>query len=127
MRSCSSSFGKTIRDATEHFLAYLRATHRSVPVSRLMKEVQASKVKDGAGKRHLGDLKSRLAVFERDFGPATGSRDHRSAELDDWLRGLPVGPAGRNNFRKVVGGRFPQRSPAATALANPTAATACAR
>lgn len=134
-RECSALLtphGKTLRDATEYFLAHLRSAARSVPVARLVKEVQASKAKDGAGKRHLGDLKSRLAVFERDFEGRTVA-EITTADLDDWLRGVlgaggdPVGPVGRNNFRKVVRGAFSYAVARGYCPTNPVTATARAK
>ena len=128
-RECAAMLaphGKTIRDATTFFLIHLRSAARSVPVVQLVKEVQASKAKDGAGKRHLGDLKSRLAVFERDFEGRLVS-DVTTADLDDWLRGLLVGPVGRNNFRKVVRGAFSYAVARGYCSANPVTATARAK
>ena len=118
--------GKTLREATMFFLAHLRSAVRSVPVGQLVREVQTSKAKDGAGKRHLGDLKSRLTVFGRDFDGRLVS-DVTTAELDDWLRGLPVGPVGRNNFRKVVRGAFSYAVARGYCPANPVTATARAK
>lgn len=91
-----------------------------------MTEVQTTKAKDGAGKRHRGDLKSRLAVFERDFGPRLVS-EIDAAELDDWLRGLPVGPVARNNYRKVVRGAFSVAMARQYCSVNPVTATTWAK
>ena len=134
-RECSALLaphGKTIRDATEYLLTHLRSAARSVPVARLVKEVQASKATDGAGKPHLADLKTRLAVFERDFAGRTVA-EITTAELDDWLRGVlgsrgePVSPVGRNNFRKVVRGAFSYAVARGYCPSNPVTATARAK
>jgi hypothetical protein len=84
-------YGKTISDATEHFLAFLAATARSCTVAELVTEFVAAKKKDGASQRYLEDLSYRLATFEEKFG-ALKVAEILPAQIDDWLRGLDVAP-----------------------------------
>jgi integrase len=91
-------FGKTIDDATRHYVAHLKATERSISAEDLVKELFAAKKADGGGKRLLGTLKSRLGRFARDFdGRLMATITTR--DIDDWLRSLEVGPMSRNHYR----------------------------
>ena len=119
-------FGVSLREAVEMVLPALAAKNKTVPVETLAREVQAAKAKDGAGKRHLEDMKSRLAVLVEAFGSRLVATI-TTAELDDWLRGLSVGPVGQNNFRKVVRGAFSFAVARGYCASNPAAATARAK
>ena len=94
-------FGKTLSEATEHFLDHLAAITRTCLVSELIAEFIAAKAHDGASKRYLQDLRNRLATFSADFGELTISAVQPS-QIDDWLRGLTVAPQTSNNFRTVL-------------------------
>jgi integrase len=98
-------FGKTIADAVTHYVAHLKATERSCNAEQLAKELLAAKKADGIGERHLQDIRSRLGVFAEKFdGQAIATIT--SAQIDDWLRSLPVAPTTRNHYRTVVGLAF---------------------
>ncbi|MSU69853.1 MAG: hypothetical protein EXS39_03575 [Opitutaceae bacterium] len=94
-------YGKTIADATEHFLAHLAAISRTCPVSDLIAEFIAAKRQDGASDRYLKDLRNRLDTFAEDFG-ALKVAGIQPSQIDDWLRGLKVAAQTRNNFRTVL-------------------------
>src|SRR5262249_55368194 len=79
------AFGKTIADATNYFVAHLEASARSCSATRLVAEFLAAKKADGAGIRHLNDLKSRLGVFAKKFDGKMVSTI-TSKEIDEWLR-----------------------------------------
>ena len=119
-------YGVSLRAAIEMVLPGLAAKAKTVPVEQLAKEVQAAKAKDGAGKRHLEDMKSRLAAFSADFGARSVS-SVTTAELDDWLRALPGGGVDRNNFRKVVRLAFSFAVARGYCPSNPVTATARAK
>src|SRR5262245_29780736 len=55
-------FGKTIDDATRHYVAHLRATERSCTVEDLVIQLHKSKKAKGVGEHQLAALKSRLGV-----------------------------------------------------------------
>lgn len=94
-------YGKSITEATEHFLAHLAAISRTCTVSELIGEFNAAKRQDGASERYLHDLRNRLDTFAIDFGEQAVAGILPS-QIDDWLRGLKVGPQTRNNFRTVL-------------------------
>src|SRR5438067_7105480 len=56
-------FGKTIADAVQHYVAYLKATEKSCTAMALVNELVAAKENDGASQRHVDDLRSRLNIF----------------------------------------------------------------
>jgi integrase len=94
-------FGKTIRDATQHYVAYLEASERSCSAEQLVKELLKAREADGVGERHLRDLDSRLSYFAAKFdGQMVGTITTR--DIDVFLRELPVGPMTRNHYRAVL-------------------------
>jgi integrase len=94
-------FGKTIRDATSHYLAHLKASERSCSAEQLVKELLKAREADGVGERHLSDLKSRLSYFATMFdGQMVCTITTR--EIDAFLRKLPVAPMTRNHYRAVL-------------------------
>jgi integrase len=94
-------FNKTIRDAAEHYVAFLKATARSCSAEQLVDELLKAKKADGVGQRHLGDLESRLKFFRCHFdGQMVGTITTR--EIDAFLRDLPVAPMTRNHYRAIL-------------------------
>jgi integrase len=93
--------GKTIQDATTHFLANLEATKKSCTAVDLVKELLDAKRSDGASRRYLGDLKNRLERFAADFNGQVVATI-TGPQIDDWLRALKLAPVTRNNFRRVL-------------------------
>ena len=57
-------YGKTLTEATQHFIAYLRSIERSCTVQTVISEFKISKKQDGKAKSYLRDIKHRLDVFE---------------------------------------------------------------
>jgi integrase len=96
-----SPFGKTIGDAVQHYLAYLKASERSITAGELVTEIIAAKRADGMSNRYVQDLRSRLSRFAGAFDGQMVSTI-TTTEIDHWLRSLPVGPTTRNNFRRVL-------------------------
>src|SRR5262249_7002109 len=94
--------GKTIREATAHYLAHLKANERSCNAEQLVEELLKAKRADGIGERHLYDLESRLGVFAEQFDGKMVA-EITSAEIDAWLRSLAhVGPRTRNHYRAAT-------------------------
>jgi len=94
-------FGKTIRDAVDHYVQFLKASEKSCSAAQLVKELVAAKEKDGASQRHVSDLRSRLNIFANKFnGQAVATIT--SAEIDDWLRSLNVSRVTRNHYRRLI-------------------------
>jgi integrase len=94
-------FGKTIDDAVDHYVAHLKASAKSCTVAQLVKQLVATKESDGASQRHLSDLRSRLNIFAEKFDDKPVATI-TSAEIDDWLRSLPVSPVTRNHYRRLI-------------------------
>jgi integrase len=119
-------FGKTIKDATDFFIAHLKASEKSCTAAELVKELVAAKEKDGASVRHVGDLRVRLDKFAEKFdGKMVATIT--SGEIDDWLRSLNVSPVTRNNFRRLVVLMFNFAIGRGYATSNPAEKTAKAR
>lgn len=97
--------GRTLTDATEHFLAYLDVEEKGWIVSTLYEQCYRAKEREGKSVRYLRDLECRLGRFEEEFG-------HRAAdsisagEISDWLAGLNLSPVSRNNYRRVLAVMF---------------------
>jgi integrase len=94
-------FGKTLRDAVDHFIPFLEAVNNTCTAAQLVDELLKVKEADGASSRYLQDLSSRLGRFADEFdGKPVASIT--ANEVDDWLRALAVAPTTRNNFRRVL-------------------------
>jgi integrase len=110
-------FGKTIDDATKHFISHLQAIERSCTVAALVDEVIAKKTTECRNGRpashdYLVDLTVRLGRFKRDFGERMAATI-TSEEIDDWLCGLKDERTGqslsllsRNNYARALGVMF---------------------
>ncbi len=94
-------FGKTIRDATDHYAKFLRVSSKSCTAEQLVPELIAAKKADGASRPYLEDLRLRLGRFASAFNGALVATI-TGAEIDDWLRSLNLSPQSRNNFRRVA-------------------------
>lgn len=115
-------FGKTIRDAAHHYVAYLKATARSCSAEELVKEMLKAKERDGLSERHVDDLASRLSYFSAKFdGKPVAAITTR--EIDDWLRELPVAPSTRNHYRSVAVQAYNFAIARGYSVENPAAAT----
>lgn len=98
-------FGVGLREAVQMLLPTLAALRATVPVDKAVAEMLKAQRGDGASRRHVSDLSSRLGQLERAF-PGRGLATFTPLELDTWLRELPVANLTRNNFRRVVGSLF---------------------
>ena len=101
-------FGATIRDAVKFYIPHLQAMQRSCTAAELVDEFLKVKEADGASKRYLGDLRSRLNQFSEIFD-GKSIAEITSTEIDEWLRSLSdketgkrLSPITRNNFRRVL-------------------------
>lgn len=94
-------YGKTLQDATDHFLAHLAAVSRSCTVSELITKFKTAKEQDGASKSYQYDLHYRLDAFAVEFGDKKVN-EILTSQIDDWLRGLKVAAQTRNNFRTIL-------------------------
>jgi integrase len=121
-----SGYGKTLKDATDFLVAHLKASEKSCTTTTLVGELIAAKKADGASKRYLEDLRSRLNRFAREFdGQLVATIT--SAQIDNWLRALQVSPISRNNFRRVLVVMFNHAMRCSYATSNPAENTAKAK
>ncbi len=94
-----SAYGKTLKDATDFFVGNMKASEKSCTTVTLVEQLIAAKKADGASKRYLTDLKSRLNRFAREFDQLVATIT--TAQIDAWLRALETSPVSRNNFRRA--------------------------
>jgi integrase len=94
-------FGRTITDAVEHYVAYLKANEKSCTATQLVRELLRAKEADGIGERHLRDIRIRLGKFADHFNDRMVATI-TSKEIDDWLRSLPFSPLTRNHYRRLA-------------------------
>jgi integrase len=118
--------GKTLKDATDHFIAFLDASAKSGTVAEIVAELLKAKETDGASPRHLRDLRDRLTRFGQSFGEQNAATVS-TAQIDDWLRALELSPQSRNNYRTVINNLFNFAVSRGYAVANPVERTAKAK
>jgi integrase len=92
-------FNKTLRDATNFYVAHLRTISGSRKTREVISELLKARTSDGLSARYLADLRVRLARFENIFGERMIAAV-TAAEIDNWLRSLTVGSVTRNTFRR---------------------------
>ena len=98
-------YGKTITDATDHYIRYLEDSQRSCTVAQLRDEFLESQRKAKRSIRHQQDLRDRLGRFCETFGDRP-VRVLRADEVEDWLHGLNLSPVTTNNYAVRVGSMF---------------------
>jgi hypothetical protein len=96
-----NAYGKTIKDATDFFIAHVAAGDESCTATKLVDELVAARQEAGASQFDLEDMRCRLAIFAKKFegqpvGTITG------AEIADWLRSLKVSAITRNHYRRLI-------------------------
>jgi len=99
------AYGKTIVDATDHYIRYLEDSQRSCTVAQLRDEFLESQRKAKRSIRHQQDLRDRLGRFCETFGDRP-VRVFRADEIEDWLHGLNLSPVSTNNYAVRVGSMF---------------------
>jgi len=119
-------FGKTISDAAAFYVAHLEASENSCTAAELVDKMITDKQRDGLSARHVNDLRSRLSVFAAKFNgqPVVTIT---TAEIDGWLRSLPVAPVTRNHYRSVTVLAFNHAIAHGYAMSNPAMKTAKAK
>jgi len=126
-------FNATIRDAVNFYVPHLHATNRTCNAAELVNELLEVKQADGASRRYLGDLRSRLGQFAAVFNGKPVA-EITSTEIDSWLRSLSNKEAGkllasttRNNFRRVLITAFSFAKERGYCVGNPAERTAKAK
>src|ERR1700730_5184874 len=99
LRICEdlAPFGKTLRDAGEHYLKYLRDSQESITTEDLVKEFLVMQRRLKRSATHQDDLKTRLGRFCETFGQAP-VRTIGPKEIEAWLHGLNLSAQSVNNY-----------------------------
>ena len=114
-------FGVSLREAVKMLLPTLAIQRQTVAVEEAVSAMIEAQTADGASRRYLEDLRSRLGQFKRAFaGRSLASIS--TPEIDHWLRGLKVANLTRNNFRRVVGSLYTFGRVRKCCVENPAAA-----
>jgi integrase len=98
-------YQKTLRDATKFYLAHLKRITGSRKVKEIVADLLAARTTDGMSARYLGDLRVRLGRFVATFGEQMIAGISAS-RIEEWLRGLGVGPVTRNTYRRRLAALF---------------------
>jgi integrase len=91
----------TIKDATDFFIAHLKASANSCSAEELVKELVAKKEGAGLSARHVDDLRSRLNIFAKKFDGLPVATITSTA-IEDWLDSLAVSAVTRNHYRRLI-------------------------
>lgn len=105
LRDELEAVGLSVRAALALAIERQRKLRKSAAVETLVTEYITAKVKARRSDRYLGDLKSRLGRFARDFGEVSVA-SLESPDVADWLHELKLGPVSTNNFRRLLIGLF---------------------
>lgn len=100
-----AEFGKSIVDATDYYLAHLKAVTSSKKVSEVVADLLRAQEADGASVRYVGDLRARLNKFAVTFGEEMIAT-LAPRQISEWLRGLGVAGLTRNTFRLRLAALF---------------------
>jgi integrase len=125
-------FNATLRDAVNFYLPHLQATNRSCTAKQLVDEILSGKKADGASHRYIQDLRSRLNQFAATFNGKPVAKI-TTTDIDQWLRdltnlkGKPVAPTTRNNFRRILNVAFNIARDRGYCIDNPVAKSAKAK
>ena len=98
-------FGKTIVDATNFYVKFLRDAERSVALATLIEEYLAAQKRLKRSETHISDLNQRLGRFKETFGNQS-IRTLTTMEIETWLHRLKLSPQSINNFRARLAALF---------------------
>jgi integrase len=119
-----AGYGKAIPEAARFLVHHLERVRRcKVTASQLADELLKAKLRDGMSNAYLRDLRSRLTRFCGDFGDRPIAAI-TVAEIDNWLRDLPLSPQSRVNYRAVIGVLFSHAMKRGMIDSNPITRTA---
>lgn len=97
--------GRTLTDAVNEALSRWQLETASVPLDDVRAALLAVKGQDKRSAPHLAALSRCLARFCEAF-PGRLVASIQPAEVDDYLRGLPVGGISRDSYRTLIGVAF---------------------
>jgi integrase len=119
-------YGQTLAGATDYYVRHAEAAKSSCTVEEITDMLLTVKKTDG---KSAGYLKAMRAIFKRFTGAFAGRlvAEITAAEIDDWLRSIPLEPLTRNNHRRVVSMMFSYAMLRRYCSENPVVQTAKAR
>ena len=94
-------YGKTLRDALDHYLDYLGRTAKSITTRDLIDRFLQAKRQEKKSERYMGDLRVRLDRFAQDFGTRNVA-EVTGEEISAWLSSLNVASITIANFRRIL-------------------------
>lgn len=92
-----AAFGKTIADATAHFIDYLRKCRRSIKLSSLIDEYCDFLRRHKKTRKHRTNIKSAGEDFAYFVGPETLVAEITQRQFQDYIFGLALSPASLNH------------------------------
>ena len=98
-------FGKTLRDAGDFYLKYLRDANKSITVEELKIEFLTMQKQKNRSLDHQDDLKMRFRRFCEKFG-LSPVRTITAKEIEAWLHDLGLAPQSFNIYRARVSSLF---------------------
>ncbi|MGA3169969.1 MAG: tyrosine-type recombinase/integrase [Chthoniobacteraceae bacterium] len=98
-------YKRTLTQAVEHYIKYLKATEQSAPVDGLVEKFLESQRHAKKSPYYRYELKNRLGMFVADHGSKFAS-EVTPAILTAWIHGRPVGDRTKNHLRRVLSAFF---------------------
>ena len=90
-----------IDDAIDAHAAAIERRSRSLSINKLVDEFIENRRAKGKSEIYIRDLTNRLRRFKSSMGDRLAA-DITSADVDQWIQSLYVGPQTQNNFRAVL-------------------------
>jgi len=90
-------YGDELLDVVREHIRHRQLVDKSETVSNAVEALLLAKQSDGASKRYLKDLQTRLRRFAETFGERKLA-DLNPGEIADWLRALGQAPLSRNTY-----------------------------
>lgn len=91
----------TLREAVEFFLSHHRADVPRLMLTETADQFAASRQQSGLSAHYISQCRKTIADLAKAF-PGKALTDLRTADLDAWLGGLPLGPKTKNGMRTIL-------------------------
>jgi len=93
--------GATLREAVDFFLRHNRSDVPRLMLPEVAEQFAASRRQAGCSDHYVSQCRKTVADLAKVF-PGRTLPDLRTAELDRWLGGLPLGPKTKNGMRIIL-------------------------
>jgi site-specific recombinase XerD len=114
--------GANLRQVARFYVENMDVLGSEKLVPDVVKELLEIKRQDGRSDRYIRDIRVRLNAFANAFSDRL-VHEVKTAELEDYLRALRVGPVSRNNVKRLLGVLFSFAVKRRYALRNPAVET----